>query len=40
LPLDYVETLDESDMLAWAVAFGENEGGEFDWSALKWRERD
>ena len=40
LPLSYVESLDDAEIMAWGVAFGELDGGVFDWDRLKWRERD
>ena len=40
LTLAEIERLDEAEMLAWSVAMGEAEGGEFDWARLRWRERD
>ncbi len=30
--------MSDSEMLAWQVALGEADGGEFDWSALRWRQ--
>jgi hypothetical protein len=32
--------LDDLEMLALAVVFGEFEGGSFDWDAMCWRRRD
>jgi hypothetical protein len=31
--------MSRGERLAWIVAFGEAEGGEFDWQAMRWRER-
>jgi hypothetical protein len=30
---------DDDFVLAWFIARGENEGGEFDWKTMKWIER-
>lgn len=38
LTLSEVGELDETEMLAWTVAFGQAEGGVFDWDRLKWEE--
>jgi hypothetical protein len=27
-------------MLAWTIAFGECDGGDFDWNAMSWRKRE
>ena len=40
LPLSFIETLDDAEMLAWTVAFGKLEGGSFDWEELKWRQKE
>jgi hypothetical protein len=37
LPLDYIETLNDAEILAWTVCFGQLEGSEFDWHQMKWR---
>ena len=39
LTLAEVEQMDDSELLAWQVAFGTADGGRFDWSNLQWRER-
>jgi hypothetical protein len=39
LPFDYINELDETELLAWQVALGTLEGGEFDWSRMAWREQ-
>lgn len=31
---------DPEEMLAWSIALGECEGGEWDWNRMKWREPD
>ncbi len=28
--------MDEAEMLAWHIAFGEIEGGEWDWDRMRW----
>jgi hypothetical protein len=39
LPFDVAFAADDDFVLAWVVAKGENEGGEFDWDRMKWIER-
>jgi hypothetical protein len=38
LPFDVAFREDDGFVLAWVVAAGENEGGNFDWAGLRWRE--
>jgi hypothetical protein len=39
LPFDVAFAADDDFVLAWIVAKGENEGGEFLWDKMKWIER-
>jgi hypothetical protein len=39
LPFDVAFSADDSFVMAWVVAAGENDGSQFDWQAMKWRER-
>jgi len=32
--------LDQAEVMAFCVTFGEFEGGEFDWSSMQWRKKD
>lgn len=32
-----VDDMDEVDFLAWTIAFGEADGGEFDFDEMKWQ---
>jgi hypothetical protein len=32
--------MDEAELLAWNVIFGELEGGEFNWDAMRWEPRE
>jgi hypothetical protein len=34
-----VLSLDWDERLAWCVIIGEQNGGEFDWKSLRWKER-
>jgi len=36
LPFDLAFEADDDFVLAWLVAKGENEGGEFDWDGMRW----
>jgi len=38
LTLSEIERLDDVEMLAYDIAMGECEGGEFDWENMRWRE--
>jgi len=38
LPFDACFAADDSFVLAWIVAAGECEGGEFDWRWMRWRQ--
>lgn len=40
VPFDLAFGADETFVMAWLVAHGENEGGEFDWNTLQWVKRD
>ncbi len=40
LRIDEIERLDEAEIVAFSVAFGELSGGEWDWRAMRWLERD
>jgi hypothetical protein len=39
LPFDAAFAADDDFVLAWIIASGENEGGEFDWHRMQWAER-
>jgi hypothetical protein len=39
LPFDVAFSADDSFVLAWLIADGENQGGEFSFSTMAWRER-
>jgi len=39
LPFDLAFDADDDFVLAWLIAKGENEGGEFDWKRMKWIEK-
>jgi hypothetical protein len=38
MTLDEINGLDAVEALAFEVAFGEIEGGDFDWKRMDWRE--
>ena len=38
MPFDVAFEADDDFVLAWFVAKGELDGGQFDWDALKWIE--
>jgi hypothetical protein len=35
LTIDEISDMDEAEMLAWSVAFGQLSGGEWDWSRMR-----
>jgi hypothetical protein len=39
VPFDIAFSLDPTDRLAWIVAIGRLDGGEFDFTTLTWKER-
>lgn len=39
MPFDLAFDADDDFVLAWLIAKGENEGGEFDWKRMKWIEK-
>ncbi len=39
MPFDVAFSLLPEDRLAWIVALGTLDGGEFDFAALRWKER-
>jgi hypothetical protein len=39
VPFDVAFSLPVEDRLAWVVAIGTLDGGEFDWHTLRWKER-
>jgi len=39
LPFDLAFTADECFVLAWIIARGENEGGQFNWRSMEWVEK-
>jgi hypothetical protein len=36
LPFDVAFSVDDNFVLAWIIAKGENEGGEFLWDQMQW----
>jgi hypothetical protein len=40
VPFDVAFAWDEAFVLAAVVIFGEQEGGEFDWSDMRWKRRE
>jgi hypothetical protein len=34
-----IDALDDVEMLAWSIAFGENLGGEFDFDRMAWADK-
>jgi hypothetical protein len=36
MPFDAAFSVDDDFVLAWIVARGENDGGEFSWDLMKW----
>jgi hypothetical protein len=38
LPFDVAFSADDDFIFAWMIAKGENDGGHFDWSQMKWIE--
>jgi len=38
VPFDVAFSLPADERLAWVVVFGELDGREFDWRAMRWRE--
>jgi hypothetical protein len=38
VPFDVAFSLPDVERTAYHITFGELEGGEFDWSAMNWRE--
>jgi hypothetical protein len=38
--LEEIGHLTEAEILAFSVAFGEIEGGEWDWQSMCWREKE
>jgi hypothetical protein len=39
VPFDVAFSLPPEDRLAWVVALGTLDGGEFDWQTMSWKER-
>jgi hypothetical protein len=39
LPFDVAFAAEDDFVKAWIVAKGENEGGEFNWTLMKWMEK-
>jgi hypothetical protein len=39
VPFDVAFSLPADERLAWVVVFGTLDGGEYDWQALRWKER-
>jgi hypothetical protein len=39
VPWDVAETMSDNQRIAAAIIKGELDGGEFDWAAMRWRER-
>lgn len=39
VPFDVAFSLPPEDRLAWVVALGQLDGGEFDFAALRWKDR-
>jgi hypothetical protein len=39
VPFDLAFSMPRWRAMAFAVAIGEGDGGQFDWSSMKWRER-
>jgi hypothetical protein len=39
LPFDAAFSADDDFVLAWIIANGENQGGEFLWSQMKWLDK-
>jgi hypothetical protein len=39
LPFDVAFDADDDFVLAWIIARGENQGGQFDWKRMAWREQ-
>jgi hypothetical protein len=39
MPFDVAFSADDDFVLAWVIARGENDGGEFDWLNMGWVER-
>jgi hypothetical protein len=39
MPFDVAFSADDDFVLGWIIARGENDGGEFDWYQMRWRER-
>jgi hypothetical protein len=39
VPFDVAFSLSQEDRLAWVVALGRLDGGEFDFAAMRWTER-
>jgi hypothetical protein len=33
-----IDAMSDSEMLAWQIAAGEAEGGQWSWSEMRWRE--
>ena len=38
LSLAEIESMSDSEMLAWQIAAGEAEGGQWSWSEMQWRQ--
>jgi len=38
-PPELLMSLDDAEMLAFSVCFGEFRGGDFDWGRLRWIEK-
>jgi hypothetical protein len=39
IPWDVAVNLSHKERVAWAIIFGEIEGGEFDYRFMKWKEK-
>ena len=39
LSISEIENLDDTELLAWGVAFGEIDGGVFLWDQMRWMDR-
>jgi hypothetical protein len=39
IPFDIAMSIDVAEGKAWAVIFGQFEGGEYDWAANRWKDR-
>jgi len=39
VPFDVAMSMTEEVRLAWVITLGEQDGGEFDYSSMSWKER-